>query len=124
MAKTILIVEDNELNMKLFSDVLQIHGFEILKSVDGSDAIQLATEHHPDLILMDIQLPELSGIDLTKTLKADNDLKDIPVIALTAHIVEEKGEIMSAGFDAYLSKPIVIPTFLGMIAEYIKWLHQ
>jgi len=84
MAKKILIVEDNDLNMKLFNDLLQAHGYETLQTVDGRDALKLAREHSPDLILMDIQLPEISGLEVTKMLKVDDDLKGIPVIAVTA----------------------------------------
>ena len=82
MSKTILIVEDNELNMRLFDDLLQAHGYGTVQTADGREAIDLAREHHPDLILMDIQLPEISGLEVTKILKADDDLKTIPVIAV------------------------------------------
>ena len=84
MSKKILIVEDNDLNMKLFNDLLQANGYETVQTVDGRDALKLAREHTPDLILMDIQLPEISGLEVTKMLKADDDLKGIPVIAVTA----------------------------------------
>lgn len=82
--KKILIVEDNELNMKLFHDLLEVHGYSNLQTKDGREALDLAREHRPDLILMDIQLPEVSGLEVTKWIKADDDLKDIPVIAVTA----------------------------------------
>ena len=84
MAKTVLIVEDNELNMKLFHDLLDAHGYNILQTKDGMEALDIAREHHPDLILMDIQLPEVSGLEVTKWLKEDDDLRTIPVIAVTA----------------------------------------
>jgi two-component system cell cycle response regulator DivK len=84
MTKTVLIVEDNELNMKLFHDLLDAHGYETLQTRNGVEALQLAREHHPDLILMDIQLPEVSGLEVTKWLKEDDHLREIPVIAVTA----------------------------------------
>lgn len=80
----VLIVEDNELNMKLFHDLLEAHGVETVETRDGKEVLELAREHKPDLILMDIQLPEISGLDVTKALKADEELKSIPVIAVTA----------------------------------------
>ena len=82
MAKTILIVEDNDLNMKLINDLLQAHGYETMQTMDGRDVLQLARENRPDLIIMDIQLPEISGLEVTKMLKADDELKDIPVIEI------------------------------------------
>ena len=84
MKKTVLIVEDNELNMKLFNDLLEAHGYATLKTANGIEAIELARRHRPDLILMDIQLPEVSGLEVTKWLKEDDELKSIPVIAITA----------------------------------------
>ncbi|HEX6120715.1 MAG TPA: response regulator, partial [Dongiaceae bacterium] len=82
--KTILIVEDNELNMKLFHDLIQAHGYNILQTKDGMEALKLARQHKPDLILMDIQLPEVSGLEVTKWIKEDDNLKSIPIIAVTA----------------------------------------
>src|SRR3712207_2602902 len=79
MTKTVLIVEDNELNMKLFSDLLEAHGYATLKTANGIEAIDIARAHHPDLILMDIQLPEVSGLDVTKWMKEADDLKGIPI---------------------------------------------
>src|SRR5262245_63881503 len=88
MAKTVLIVEDNELNMKLFHDLLEAHGYGTLGTRNGIEALDLARKHHPDLILMDIQLPEVSGLEVTKWLKDDPDLKTIPVVAVTARSEE------------------------------------
>ena len=82
--KTVLIVEDNELNMKLFNDLLEAHGFRTLQTRNGLNALEIAREHEPDLILMDIQLPEVSGLEVTKWLKEDETLRHIPVIAVTA----------------------------------------
>jgi len=114
--KKILIVEDNELNMKLFHDLLEVHGYTTLQTKDGREALQLAREHRPDLILMDIQLPEVSGLEVTKWIKADDDLKSIPVIAVTAFAMkgyEEK--IRSGGCEAYIAKPISVNSFLETI---------
>ncbi|MEQ9350516.1 MAG: response regulator, partial [Alphaproteobacteria bacterium] len=84
MAKKVLIVEDNELNMKLFNDLLEAHGYTTLQTRDGLNALAMAREHQPDLILMDIQLPEVSGLEVTRQLKDDAELKAIPVVAVTA----------------------------------------
>lgn len=121
MVKTILIVEDNELNMKLFNDLLQARGYETLQSGDGVNTMQLAREHRPDLIIMDIQLPEVSGIAHIKMLKADDDLKDIPVLAVTAFAMSGDEEaIIEAGCDGYISKPISLPLFFETVAKYIN----
>ena len=84
MGKTVLIVEDNELNMKLFHDLLDAHGYATLQTRDGMEALAMAREHKPDLILMDIQLPEVSGLEVTKWIKEDDNLKSIPVVAVSA----------------------------------------
>ena len=84
MAKTVMIVEDNELNMKLFHDLLEAHGYSTVGTRSGTEALDLARRHHPDLILMDIQLPEVSGLEVTKWLKGDPELQRIPVVAVTA----------------------------------------
>ena len=88
MAKTVLIVEDNELNMKLFHDLLEAHGYDTLQTRTGIEALELARTHRPDLILMDIQLPEVSGLEVTKWIKEDDDLCTIPVIAVTAFAIK------------------------------------
>ena len=114
--KKILIVEDNELNMKLFHDLLEVHGYTTLQTKDGREALQLAREHRPDLILMDIQLPEVSGLEVTKWIKADDDLKSIPVIAVTAFAMKRDEEkIRSGGCEAYIAKPISVNSFLETI---------
>jgi two-component system cell cycle response regulator DivK len=120
MTKTVLIVEDNELNMKLFSDLLEGHGYATLKTANGIEAIELARAHHPDLILMDIQLPEVSGLDVTRWLKEDDDLKSIPVIAVTAFAMKgDEERIREGGCEAYLSKPISIAKFLETVRTYL-----
>tara|TARA_R110000868_G_scaffold1844_20_gene14741 strand:+ start:26066 stop:26497 length:432 start_codon:yes stop_codon:yes gene_type:complete len=114
--KKILIVEDNELNMKLFHDLLEVHGYETLQTKDGREALQLAREHRPDLILMDIQLPEVSGLEVTKWIKADDELKMIPVIAVTAFAMKgDEEKIRSGGCEAYIAKPISVNSFLETI---------
>jgi two-component system cell cycle response regulator DivK len=120
-AKTILIVEDNELNMKLFNDLLEAHGYLIVQTRDGLAALDLARQHKPDLILMDIQLPEVSGIEVTKWLKEDDDLKTIPVIAVTAFAMKgDEQKIREGGCEAYISKPISVMSFLQTIDKYLK----
>ena len=119
MAKKILIVEDNDLNMKLFNDLLQAHGYETVQTVDGRDALKLAREHSPDLILMDIQLPEISGLEVTKMLKADDDLKGIPVIAVTAFAMKgDEEKIREGGCEGYIAKPISVPHFLETVKKF------
>ncbi len=114
--KKILIIEDNELNMKLFHDLLEVHGYTTLQTKDGREVLQLAREHRPDLILMDIQLPEVSGLEVTKWIKADDDLKSIPVIAVTAFAMKgDEEKIRSGGCEAYIAKPISVNSFLETI---------
>ena len=121
MAKTILIVEDDVLSMKLETDVLQATGYDTLQSVDGKDAVELAREHHPDLIIMDIKLPEVSGVEHVKTLKADEALRDIPVLAVTALALSgDKEKFLDAGCDGYIAKPISVPHFLETVEKLIK----
>jgi len=120
MAKTVLIVEDNELNMKLFNDVLDAHGYDTLQTRTGLEALALARKHRPDLILMDIQLPEVSGLEVTKWLKEDDSLRDIPVVAVTAFAMKgDEERIRQGGCEAYISKPISVPMFLGTVRQFI-----
>ena len=117
--KTVLIVEDNELNMKLFHDLLAAHGYRTVMTRNGLDALNLAREHRPDLILMDIQLPEVSGLEVTRWLKEDVELRDIPVVAVTAFAMKgDEERIRSGGCEAYLSKPISVVTFLETVRRY------
>ena len=121
MAKTVLIVEDNELNMKLFNDILQAHGYETVQTLYGREAIALAREHHPDLILMDIQLPDISGLEVTRIIKSEDDLKDIPVIAVTAFAMKgDEKKIRDGGCEGYVAKPISIPKFLETISTFLN----
>jgi two-component system, cell cycle response regulator DivK len=119
-AKTVLIVEDNELNMKLFHDLLDANGYHILQTKDGMEALDLAREHRPDLILMDIQLPEVSGLEVTKWLKEDDSLRGIPVIAVTAFAMKGDEEIIrQGGCEAYISKPISVANFLETVRRFL-----
>ena len=121
MAKKILIVEDNDLHMKLFNDLLQAHGYETLQTMDGRRVLKLARDNRPDLILLDIQLPEISGLEVTKMLKSDDDLKDIPVVAVTAFAMKgDEEQIRKGGCEGYIAKPISVPTFLATIAKFLN----
>ena len=120
MAKKVLIVEDNELNMKLFHDLLEAQGYETLQTREGLQALALAREHRPDLILMDIQLPEISGLEVTKWLKEDPDLASIPVVAVTAFAMKgDEERIREGGCEAYISKPISVAHFLETIRRFL-----
>ncbi|PLX36828.1 MAG: two-component system response regulator [Hyphomicrobiales bacterium] len=120
MTKTVLIVEDNELNMKLFRDLLEAHGYKTLQTRNGLEAMDIARANHPDLILMDIQLPEVSGLEVTKWIKEDDELKMIPVIAVTAFAMKgDEERIRQGGCEAYLSKPISVSRFLETVRSYI-----
>jgi len=121
MSKTILIVEDNELNMKLFNDLLEAHGYNTLQAKDGRLVIELTRKNRPDLILMDIQLPEISGLEITKMLKADDDLCDIPVIAVTAFAMKgDEQKIRNGGCDGYIAKPISVANFLQTVSKFLE----
>jgi two-component system cell cycle response regulator DivK len=121
MAKKILIVEDNDLNLKLFRDLLGANGYETCETKEGIEAISLTRTMMPDLIIMDIQLPEISGLDVTRKIKADAQIKHIPVIAVTAFAMKDDEEkIMAAGCEAYLSKPIAIDDFLATIKRFLE----
>jgi len=120
-AKTVLVVEDNDLNMKLFHDLLEAHGYNILQTKDGMEALRLAREHLPDLILMDIQLPEVSGLEVTKWLKEDESLKTIPVIAVTAFAMKgDEEKIREGGCEAYIAKPISVTNFLQTVERFVN----
>ncbi len=120
MTKTVLVVEDNELNMKLFHDLLEASGYTTIQTRSGLEAIDLAREHRPDLILMDIQLPEVSGLEVTKWMKEDDDLRAIPIIAVTAFAMKgDEDRIRQGGCEAYLSKPISVGKFLETVKAYL-----
>jgi two-component system, cell cycle response regulator DivK len=120
MSKRVLIVEDNDLNMKLFHDLLEAHGYDTLQTKDGLEALQLARQHHPDLILMDIQLPEVSGLEVTKWIKEDDNLKSIPIVAVTAFAMKgDEEKIREGGCEAYIAKPISIAHFLETVKRFL-----
>jgi len=119
--KTVLIVEDNELNMKLFHDLLEAQGYLILQTREGLEALTLARRHRPDLILMDIQLPEISGLEVTKWLKEDDSLAHIPVVAVTAFAMKgDEERIREGGCEAYVAKPIAVAPFLETIRRLLE----
>ncbi len=119
--KSVLVVEDNDLSMKLFHDLLEAHGYNVLQAKDGTEGWRLAREHRPDLIVMDIRLPGVSGLEVTKWLKADETLKSIPVIAITAFAMEgDKEKMLEGGCDAYIPKPISVPDFLQTVERFAE----
>ena len=121
MAKTVLIVEDNELNMKLFHDLLEAHGYATLQTKDGIEAMKIARQKRPDLILMDIQLPEVSGLEVTKWLKEDPELRAIPVVAVTAFAMKgDEDKIRQGGCEAYIAKPISVAKFLETVQRFLS----
>jgi two-component system cell cycle response regulator DivK len=120
MSKTVMIVEDNELNMKLFHDLLEANGYRTIQTRNGMEALALAREHHPDLILMDIQLPEVSGLDVTRWIKEDETIRHIPVIAVTAFAMKgDEERIRGGGCEAYLSKPISVMKFIETVRHFL-----
>jgi two-component system, cell cycle response regulator DivK len=119
--RKVLIVEDNDLNMKLFNDLLVAHGYGTLQTKDGVEALALARQHRPDLILMDIQLPEVSGLQVTQWIKGDADLRMIPIIAVTAFAMKGDEEKMrSGGCEAYIAKPISVTSFLQTVERFLS----
>lgn len=120
MADRIMIVEDNELNMKLFNDLLRAHGFETIQTNDGVTAMMLARQEKPDLILMDIQLPEVSGLEVAKWLKADDGLCRIPIIAVTAFAMKgDEERIRRGGCEDYIAKPIKVAHFIETVRKHL-----
>ena len=118
--KRILIVEDNELNMKLLNDVLEAHGYEIIASCRGGTALHLARQHRPVLILMDIQLPDISGLEAARQLKDDAETRAIPIIAITAFAMGgDERKALTSGCDGYIAKPIRLREFLDTVEAFI-----
>ena len=118
--KLVLIVEDNDLNLKLFRDLLEAHGYATMHTRDGFEVLDMVRQNRPDLILMDILLPEVSGIEITGWLKADAELKNIPVIAVTAFAMRgDEEKIRAGGCDDYLSKPIAVHQFISTVRKYL-----
>jgi two-component system, cell cycle response regulator DivK len=118
--KCVLIIEDNDLNMKLFSAMISADGYEVLQAADGIRGLEMARQRHPDLIIMDIQLPGMSGLDVTQSLKGDEGTREIPIIATTAYALRGDEEtIRASGCDAYMAKPIAISEFLELVELFM-----
>jgi two-component system cell cycle response regulator DivK len=118
---TVLIIEDNDKNMKLARDVLQAKGYQTLEAITGEDGVKLARERKPDLVLMDIQLPGINGIEAFRQIRADANTSRIPVVALTASVTPtDRTAIAAAGFDAFLSKPINLKEFLDTVKRMVE----
>jgi two-component system cell cycle response regulator DivK len=120
MAKTVLIVEDNELNMKLFRDLLEAHGYLTIGTSNGYEALEIVRKQRPDLVLMDIQLPQVSGLEVTRWIKDDPALRMIPIVAVTAFAMKgDEERIREGGCEAYLSKPISVGKFIETVRRFI-----
>ena len=117
--KTVLVIEDNELNLKLLNDLLEYQGYTVITTRLGEPALGLARQYKPDLILMDIQLPDISGIEATQRLKNDQQTRAIPIIAITAFAMSgDQARILASGCDAYLSKPFNVAEFLQLVEQW------
>ena len=120
-SRQILVVEDNERNMRLFCDVLRASGYRTLEATTGESAVERALEHGPDLVLMDIQLPDIDGVEALARLRADERSASLPVLALTAQAMEgDRERFLAAGFDGYLSKPVDIAEFVATVKRYCE----
>jgi two-component system, cell cycle response regulator DivK len=120
-APQVLVVEDNERNMKLFRDVLHASGYRTLEAATGERAVELVFEHRPDLVLMDIQLPDIDGIEALDRVRADERSSSVPVLALTAQAMEgDRERFLAAGFDGYISKPVNIAEFVDTVRRYCE----
>ena len=118
---TILIVEDNDKNMKLVRDILRHKGYTTLEAVTGGEGVRLAREHRPDLVLMDIQLPDIDGITALREIRKDSALDAIPVLAVSASVMpDEQQKIVTSGFDAYVTKPINLKQFLETVKRFLE----
>ncbi len=119
--KAVLIVEDNDKNMKLARDVLQAKGYATIEAVTGEDGVRLVGERNPDLVLMDIRLPGMSGIEALAALRADPNTAHIPVVALTASVTpSDRTRIKHAGFDAFLAKPMVLRELVDTVQRLLE----
>src|SRR5918994_411447 len=115
----ILVVEDNEKSMKLFRDILQATGYRTLEATTGGQAVELAAEHEPDLVLMDIRLPDLDGVQALRRMRADERTAGIPVLALTAQAMQgDRERFLAAGFDGYLSKPVDVRELIAIVRAH------
>jgi two-component system cell cycle response regulator DivK len=119
--KKILVVEDNPMNLELVKDLLETSGFAVVEAKNGNEALEMANREQPDLILMDIQLPEVSGLEVTKWIKEDDNLKQIPVIAVTAFAMKgDEEKIREGGCEAYIAKPISVTKFLETVERFLS----
>ena len=117
--KTVLVVEDNELNLKLLKDLLEYQAYRVITTRLGEPALGLALQYKPDLILMDIQLPDISGMEATQRLKSDEETRDIPIIAVTAFAMSgDEAKILASGCDGYIAKPFNVADFLRIVAHW------
>ena len=115
----VLVVEDNEKNMKLFRDVLSATGYQTLEATTGGEAVEMATEHAPDLVLMDIQMPDIDGVEALRRLRADQRTASLRVLAVTAQAMQgDREHFLAAGFDGYLSKPVNVQELLGTVRQH------
>ncbi len=120
-AKTILLVEDNEVNMRLVKLTLKNHDYEFVEATNGEDAIELAAQRRPDLIILDIQLPKMDGYAVARAIKSREDLRSIPIIALTAHAMKgDEERVLAAGCNAYVSKPLDTNQFRSLVKSFVQ----
>ena len=120
MSKTILVVEDNENNMMLVRDVLELKGYSVLAATTGAEGVRLAGEGKPDLILMDIQLPDIDGVTALKRIRTDAAMQKIPVLAVSASAMpEDRQKILASGFEEYITKPLNMRSFLETVEKFI-----
>jgi two-component system cell cycle response regulator DivK len=125
VGQKILVVEDNELNLKLFCDLLRAHGYEAEPVRDGREAVERARGFEPDLIVMDIQMPHITGLELIEQLKADDDLKPIPIMAVTAYAAKgDEERIRDAGAEGYVSKPISVIRFVDAVSSLLAFAEE
>ena len=121
MSKTILVVEDDDLNLKLFNELLQASGYDTLQASDGHDAVEISRRRRPDLVLMDIRLPGLSGLEATQRIKADPETAHIPIVAVTANAMKgDEDAVLNGGCDGYIAKPIKIEHFLATVSRFLN----
>lgn len=117
----ILIVEDNEMNMRLFSDLLKAKGYDVIQCLDGRQALDIAKQEKPDLILMDIQMPEISGLEVTSLIRQDPEIKDTKIVAVTAFAMKgDEQKIIDGGCNGYIAKPIAVADFLNTVASFLS----
>ncbi len=117
----ILIVEDNEMNMRLFSDLLKAKGYDVIQCLDGRKALDIAKQEKPDLILMDIQMPEISGLEVTSLIRQDPEIKDTKIVAVTAFAMKgDEQKIIDGGCNGYIAKPIAVADFLNTVASFLN----